>query len=315
MINLKDLKYLVAVADYQHFGKAANAAFVSQPTLSGQIKKLEERLQVKIFERTTRGVHITPIGQKIIAEARQIADHVQNIENYAAAQSDILFGELKLGIIPTIAPYLVPHFLTQALTDHPELNLSIHEDKTETLYTMLSDFQLDVAIVATDIPSEHFEEIILYDEEFLLACPKTHPLSKLDCVDARDICPEELLLLPEGHCLRDQTLEICELSKEVALGQADLRAAGLQTVIELVRAGKGYTFLPQLAACNMIGPSDMMSIRPFSPKPSRKVRMVFRKSFPRIPCLKALADLIMSSESLDENINFTCGTPSPGSCS
>jgi len=193
-MNLKDLKYLVAVADHLHFSKAADAVFISQPTLSGQIKKLEQRLQVTIFERTTRGVSITPIGEKIIAEARQTMAHAKNIENLAANQSGILCGELKLGIIPTIAPYLVPHFLSQALADYPELNLSLHEDKTETLYAMLDNFTIDAAITATEIPPANIEEIKLYRESFLLLCPTTHPLSNKSCIEAQDINPEDILL-------------------------------------------------------------------------------------------------------------------------
>ncbi|MBL4852701.1 MAG: LysR family transcriptional regulator [Robiginitomaculum sp.] len=302
-MNLKDLKYLVAVADHLHFGKAADAVFISQPTLSGQIKKLEEQLQVTIFERTTRGVNITGIGEKIIAEARQIMTHAQNIENLASAQSDILCGELKLGIIPTIAPYLVPHFLSQTLTDHPKLTLSLHEDKTETLYAMLANFTIDAAIIATEIPPGNIEEIELYSEEFLLLCPATHPLSsKKTRIEAHDISPEDLLLLPEGHCLRDQTLELCKLNNEAVSGQVDLRDAGLQTVIELVRADRGYTFLPKLAASNLNDQAGPTSLKRFSPKPTRTVRMIFRKSFPRKLCLEALSKLISTSPSLGKDL-------------
>ncbi len=299
-MNLKDLKYLVAVADHQHFGKAADAVFISQPTLSGQIKKLEEQLQITIFERTTRGVNITAIGEKIIGEARQIMAHAQNIENLAAAQSDILCGELKLGIIPTIAPYLVPHFLTRTLTDHPKLALSLHEDKTDALYAMLANFTIDAAITATEIPPENIDEIKLYNEEFLFLCPATHPLSKKPRIVAHDINPEELLLLPEGHCLRDQTLELCQLSNEAVSGQADLSDAGLQTVIELVRAGRGYTFLPKLAASTLNDQTGLVSLKRFSPKPTRTVRMVFRKSFPRKLCLEALAKIISTAPNLGQ---------------
>ncbi len=301
-MNLKDLKYLVAVADHQHFGKAADAVFISQPTLSGQIKKLEERLQVTIFERTTRGVNITPIGAKIIAEARQIMAHAQNIENLAAAQSDILCGEVKLGIIPTIAPYLVPHFLAQALADHPKLALSLHEDKTEALYEMLANFTIDAAIIATEIPPENIEEIELYREEFLLLCPQGHPLSRKSSIEAHDINPEDLLLLPDGHCLRDQTLELCKLNNDAVSGQADLRDAGLQTVIELVRAGRGYTFLPKLATGALNDQTGSTFLRHFSPKPQRVVRIIFRKSFPRKSCLAALAKLISSAPSLNNDL-------------
>ncbi|MBL1430490.1 MAG: LysR family transcriptional regulator [Robiginitomaculum sp.] len=301
-MNLRDLKYLVAVADHLHFGKAADAVFISQPTLSGQIKKLEERLQVTIFERTTRGVNITPIGEKIIAEARQTMAHAQNIENLAANQSGVLCGELRLGIIPTIAPYLVPHFLSQALADYPKLTLSLHEDKTETLYAMLDNFTIDAAIIATEIPPENIEEIELYRESFLLLCPTTHPLSNKSCIEAQDINPKDLLLLPEGHCLRDQTLELCKLSNEELSGQADLRDAGLQTVIELVRGGRGYTFLPKLATNNLNDQTGSVALKRFSPKPERVVRLIFRKSFPRKSCLKALAKLISSAPSLAKDL-------------
>jgi len=301
-MNLKDLKYLVAVADHLHFGKAADAVFISQSTLSGQIKKLEEQLQVTIFERTTRGVNITPIGEKIIGEARQIMTHAQKIVHLAAAQSDILCGELKLGIIPTIAPYLVPHFLSQSLADHPRMTLSLHEDKTEALYAMLANFTIDAAIIATEIPPENIEEIELYHEDFLFLCPTAHPLSNKSCIEAQDINPEDLLLLPEGHCLRDQTLELCKLNNEVVSGQADLRDAGLQTVIELVRAGRGYTFLPKLATGALNDQTGSTSLKRFSPQPKRTVRMVFRKSFPRKSCLVALAKLISSAPSLNNDL-------------
>ncbi len=288
---------MVAVADHRHFGRAANAVFVSQPTLSGQIKKLEERLGLKIFERTTRGVSITPIGEQIIAEARCAIKHSQNIENLAAAQSETLSGEIRLGIIPTISPYLVPYFLTEAINSYPDMSLSLHEDKTETLLAMLEASNIDAAIIATDELAENLQEIELYSEEFLFLCPAGHDLAKKPEIVANDIIAEELLLLPEGHCLRDQTLELCHIDSRVASKQLDLTDAGLQTVIELVRTGKGYSFLPKLAAIQL-GKTDNLLVKQFLPKPERLVRMVFRKSFPRKSCLHALSGLISDTPKL-----------------
>ncbi len=304
-MNLKDLKYLIAVADEQHFGRAANVACVSQPTLSGQIKKLEKRLGVMIFERSTRGVKVTPTGQLIITKARHIIEHAQEIENIASTQSSAMTGPLSLGLIPTIAPYLVPHFLNQTLSAFPELEMSINEDFTDNLLDMLDDFQIDAAILATDTPVDRFIEIPLYDEEFFLVCQQQHPLASVGTVQAADIVPADLLLLSEGHCLRDQTLELCRLNDTAHKGPLDLRAASLQTLIELVRAGRGYTLLPKLAALPISSRSDLLHLVQIEPRPKRHVRLVFRKSFPRESSLKIFATSIRSSQSLTEALSAT----------
>lgn len=299
-MNIKDLKYIVAIAEHQHFGKAADAANVSQPTLSGQVKKLEERLGVTIFERSTRGVSTTPIGETIVAKARQIVENVQEIELIASTQSDVLSGALSVGLIPTVAPFLVPHFLIQTLNIFPELKLAILEDQTDNLLQMLENFQIDAAILATDTPSDQFEEIALYQEEFFLLCSKSHPFSKQTNVQMSDIAPIDLLLLSEGHCLRDQTLELCNMNDRNECGPADLRAASLQTLIELVRAGRGYTLLPQLAALPISKRSDLLHLCRIEPRPSRDLRLVFRKSYPRKSSLEALAATIKSSKDLSK---------------
>lgn len=297
-MNINDLKYLVAVADHRHFGRAANAACVSQPTLSGQIKKLEERLGVMIFERSTRGVQVTSAGEQIIKKARHIMEDVQEIETIASAQNGVMSGPLTLGLIPTIAPYLLPHFLNRTLEAYPDLTLTVQEDFTDNLLDMLEDFKIDAAILATDTPSDRFEEIPLYHEEFFLACRSGHPLSSKPHVDMETIAPADLLLLSEGHCLRDQTLELCKISERQDSGPVDLRAASLQTLVELVRAGRGYTLLPKLAAVPISARSDKLHLVQIKPAPSRHVRLVFRKSFSRKVSMAELAKSLQNSRTL-----------------
>ncbi|MGJ8562513.1 MAG: LysR substrate-binding domain-containing protein [Alphaproteobacteria bacterium] len=302
-MNINDLKYLVAVADHRHFGRAANAACVSQPTLSGQIKKLEDRLGVIIFERSTRGVKITPAGELIVNKARLVMEQVTGIETIASAQNGVMSGPLSLGLIPTIAPYLLPHFLNQTLAAYPDLTLSIHEDFTDNLLGMLEDFKIDAAILATETSQDQFEEIPLYEEEFYLVCQKGHALSAKKTVAMTTIAPADLLLLSEGHCLRDQTLELCQLSETNSGSPVDLRAASLQTLVELVRAGRGYTLVPKLAALPMSERSERLHLVQITPRPSRQIRLVCRKSFSRKTTLAALADRLKQSQSLHTALN------------
>jgi LysR family hydrogen peroxide-inducible transcriptional activator len=293
-MNLRDLKYIIAVAETHHFGRAAERCFVSQPTLSGQIKKLEEELGVAIFERTNRSVEITPIGEAILAQARQIVEHAEAIEQLAEAQQDPLAGPLRVGAIPTLSPYLMPLILKPLKEQHPQLKLILSEEMTDTLLRRLRDHEIDTALLATPVEEPDLEVIPLFDEPFWLAHPRNHPFYNKDTITQDDLDNTELLLLSEGHCLAQQAMELCHMKERHNQGEmADLRAASLETLLQLVGAGFGSTLVPALAMRGSWMTDSGIVVRPLDlPDAYRRVVMVFRHSFPRRPALEALAQTI-----------------------
>ena len=200
-MNLRDLKYIIAVAETRHFGKAAERCFVSQPTLSGQIKKLEEELGVTIFERTQRSVEVTPVGEAILEHARQIMEQVEVIEQLAQAQQDPLAGPLRIGAIPTLSPYLMPLILLPLKQQIPQMKLVLSEELTETLLVRLRNHEIDAALLATPVEEQDLETLPLFDEPFWLAYPRQHPFYAKEKITRRDLDSVNLLLLAEGHCL------------------------------------------------------------------------------------------------------------------
>jgi LysR family hydrogen peroxide-inducible transcriptional activator len=294
-MNIRDLKYAVAVADHGHFGRAAEACFVGQPTLSAQLRKLEDELGVTLFERTKRSVAITPIGTEIVAHARSLLGMAALIEETAEASRDPLSGPLRLGMIPTIGPYLTPTLLPSLRHGLPKVALDLSEDMTEVLERRLLDGEIDAAILATEVADRRLTDIKLFDEPFWIALPGGHPLAVLDDVALKDIAAEELLLLEEGHCLSDQVVSFCAAAFRTG-PKVSTQHTSLMTILALVGAGAGVTLVPALSlAGSWVTDSGIALRKEKARKAYRTVRVAFRASFPRRPLLEKFADIVCAS--------------------
>ena len=293
-MNFRDLEYLVAVSETLHFGQAAQRCFVSQPTLSGQIHKLEEELGATLFERTNRSVHITAIGQKIVGHARQILEQVEVIRSLGSDQNDLLTGPLRIGAIHTLSPYLVPLFMLELQQQHPELSLELTEATTDQLIAKLRDHQLDGALLATSPLADDLKEIQLFKEPFWLAHPRDHHFYNQDEVSLADLKDEKVLLLSEEHCLSEQIISACKIDgRDSANPLPRLNASSLETLVQLVGMGLGITLVPALSVHGGRLATDKVILREVSiPQAIRQVRLVYRQTFPRQPALGALSEII-----------------------
>ncbi len=286
-MNLRDLRYLVALADLRHFGRAAEACFVSQPTLSTQLKKLEEELDVALIERTSRQVMLTDIGREIAARARTVLREADEIKALAKRTRDPEAGMVRLGVFPTLGPYLLPHVVPNVRAKFPNLTLLLTEEKTETLLRQLRDGRLDAAIMAAPIDDPQLAHLDLFSEDFVLAMPKSHPLAKRKRIALADLVDEELLLLEDGHCLRDHALDVCQLAG--AIETRSFRATSLETLRQMVAGGVGITLLPALAVAPPVATSDNVQIVRFSGEPPhRQVALFWRRSSALGPFLERL---------------------------
>jgi LysR family hydrogen peroxide-inducible transcriptional activator len=296
-MNLRDLKYIVAVAESHHFGKAAQRCFVSQPTLSGQIKKLEDELGVTIFERSNRAVEITPAGEAILAHARLILEQADVIQQLARAHQDPLAGPLRIGVIPTLSPYLMPLILVPLRKQYPQMQPVLSEELTDTLLQRLRDHEIDVALLATAVPQQEFDTMPLFVEPFWIAYPSKHRFYTKDRITLRDLDHENLLLLAEGHCLAEQAMDICQIHERQTQGEmADLRASSLETLIQLVGAGFGTTLVPALAMRGSWTTDSGVVAQPLAIRgAARRVSLVYRHSFPRHAALRAFASTILDN--------------------
>ena len=294
-MNLRDLKYIIAVADTRHFGKAAQRCFVSQPTLSGQIRKLEDELGVAIFERTNRSVRVTAVGEEILRHARQMIEQADAIRSVSAAQRDPLAGPLRIGAIPTISPYLMPLILVPLKQQHPQLRLVLSEETTERLLQRLHNHEIDAALLATEVKDRDLKAIALFDEPFWIAYPRDHPFYLKEQITRKDLDNTELLLLAEGHCLAQQVRDLCHLQdREMGGEMADLRASSLETLLQLVGAGFGSTLVPALAMRGSWTTDSGVVARKLEIRGAqRRVSLVSRSSYPRKQALTALAEVIM----------------------
>ena len=292
-MNLQELTYFVAVAEHRHFGRAAQACNVSQPTLSGQLLKLEQQLGVTLFERNNRRVSITPVGEQILEHARRALEEAGLVESLAETSRDQLVGPLKLGVIPTLAPYLIPLILGPLREAYPRLTIELWEDITVSLLERLRSQRLDAALLATEIPESDLTTVDLFDEPFLAALPASHRLASRKKIDVADLA-DDLLVLADGHCLAGQAREACGRSRRSgdAHPQRALQAASLETLANLVAAGYGTTLAPQLAASSM--ERRGVVLRPLAAKPSRTIRLASRPTFPRPRALQALVRIIMA---------------------
>lgn len=309
-MNLRDLKYIVAVADTQHFGRAADRCFVSQPTLSGQIKKMEEELGVAIFERSNRSVEVTPAGKAILALARQMLEHADAITQIARAHQDPLAGPLRIGAIPTLSPYLLPLILQPLKKRYPQTKLVLSEELTAVLLERLRNHEIDAALLATPVDDPSFAATPLFDEPFWIAYPQRHPFQEKEKITRRDLDRPDLLLLAEGHCLASQAMDLCRLQERDGRGDlADLRAASLETVLQLVGAGFGCTLVPALALRGAwTSDGGIIATKLELPDAHRRVSLVFRQRFPRRDALDAFAALIL--EHLPKTVHSIVSTKS-----
>jgi LysR family hydrogen peroxide-inducible transcriptional activator len=296
-MNLRDLQYLVALADTQHFGRAAERCCVSQPTLSGQVKKLEQDLGVTLFERTKRRVEATPQGDAIIRQARQVLEQADALRQLAQSYQDPLAGPLRLGVIPTLSPYLMPLILKPLNKQYPQTKLVLSEELTDVLLTRLGKHEIDAALLATPVDNPDFESISLFDEPFWLVHPRRHSLSDKKVIKQPDLDRADLLLLSEGHCLAEQAMAVCHLHERNSHGDmADLRAASLETLLQMVGAGFGCTLLPALALKTAAARDSGIITRQLQlPDTYRTVSLVYRRSFPRREVLEAFAGIVLGN--------------------
>ncbi|HRA35361.1 MAG TPA: LysR substrate-binding domain-containing protein [Acidimicrobiales bacterium] len=291
-MNLRDLAYLVAVADHRHFGRAAEACFVSQPTLSTQIKKLETELGVSLVERNPRHILLTPAGDQVVARARAMLQQADDIRGIAQLAKDPESGSIRLGLFPTLAPYLLPHVVPAIHARFPHLELLLVEEKTEVVMARLRSGELDAGVLALPVGHEGLHMQPLFTEEFVLAVPADHPLADAGGpVDLSVLTTEDLLLLEEGHCLRDQALEVCRLSG--SRERRGFRATSLETLRQMVAAGVGVTLLPELAVQPPVPPSDDIVLLRFAPPaPSRQIALVWRETSTYEALLPELATML-----------------------
>lgn len=292
-MNLRDLKYLVAVADTRHFGRAAEACFVSQPTLSTQIRKLEDFLGVTLIERNNRQVLLTSIGEKVVAQAREVLRNSDQLVRLAREASDPFGGEFRLGIIPTIAPYLLPNILPAIREAYPGLQVQLVEAQTATITESLRAGRLDALILALPVEGESFRTLPLYDEPFYLALAPAHPLHRLNSVRSRDLQEMDILLLEDGHCLRDQALEVCK--QQDARENSNFSASSLETLRHMVAANIGITLMPELAMNEHDRSVRYIPFEPGNDAPHRTVGLVWRSTSTREPLLHGLAEIIRAT--------------------
>lgn len=306
-MTLTELKYIVAVARERHFGRAAEACFVSQPTLSVAIRKLEDELGVTLFERGGTEVGVTPIGQRIVAQAQKVLEESASIKEIARQGHDPLAGALRVGVIHTVGPYLLPRLVPAQIERTPQMPLVLQENFTVRLLELLRQGEIDCAIMALPLPEAGLVMQPLYDEQFVVAVPHDHELANVKAIDAQDLKKQNMLLLGSGHCFRDQVLEVCpELSRFSAATdgiQRTFEGSSLETIRHMVAAGIGVTVLPVTAvpdaSAGATTGKNLLRYIPFAGQvPDRRIVLAWRRSFPRLAAVEALAQAV-----------YACGLP------
>ena len=287
-MNLRDLKYLVAVAKEQHFARAAEKSFVSQPTLSMQIKKLEDELGVQIFERSQKNFLVTKVGKEIIKKAEVILREAEEIKNIAQNSKDPFSGELRIGAFPTLASYFFPKVIGKISKKFPQLKLLLIEEKTEELLRKLQNGEIDAAFIAMPVLNETLLSQKIFEEDFLLAVPSNHALAKKKKIESKDLKGQSLMLLEEGHCLRNQALEACSMLG--AFEQQDFRASSLETLRQMVISGAGITLMPKIA----VRTEDKISYIKIDHAPKRTIGLYWRKSSTRKSLIEEIIKIAKS---------------------
>jgi len=300
-MTLTELRYVVAVARERHFGRAAEASFVSQPTLSVAIKKLEEELGVTLFERSAGEVVPTLIGARIVEQAQRVLEQAAAIKEIAKSGQDPLQGPLKLGVIYTIAPYLLPQLVRHLHRRAPQMPLLLQENYTERLRELLKQGDIDCAVLALPFEEPGFAIEPVYDETFVVAVPRAHPWAKRKSVGASELKREHMVLLGPGHCFRDHVLEVCPDAGRYAADaegiQKTFEGSSLETIRQMVASGVGITVLPASSVPAKLPRDSLLAYLPFTrPAPERRVALVYRKSFPRLAAVKAVARAIQACE-------------------
>lgn len=290
-MNLRAMQYLVTLADVRHFSKAAERCHVSQPTLSTQIRKLEEELDVQLVERSPRRVMLTEVGEEVVERARALLAEVGEIKAIARRSRDPHSGTLRLGIFPTLAPYYLPHVVPELRRRFPRLTLRLFEEKTEDVISMLLQGRLDAGLLALPVDVDQLVTRVLFEEPFVLALNDQHPLARHDVITMAQLEDQELLLLEDGHCLRDHALEVCQLVG--AHEKLDFHATSMETLRQMVAAGTGITLMPVLAIKPPVAQTENLAIRRFDPPaPTRRIALVWRKSSALTGFLEELAEVL-----------------------
>jgi LysR family hydrogen peroxide-inducible transcriptional activator len=290
-MNLRAFHYLVTLADVRHFSKAAELCYVSQPTLSTQIRKLEEELDVQLVERSPRKVMLTEVGEEVVERARAMLAEADSIKAIARRSKDPHSGTLRIGIFPTLAPYFLPHVVPEIRRQFPRLTLRLFEEKTEDVITMLRQGRLDAGLLALPVDDDQLTARSLFEEPFVLAVPEAHALGTKKTITLEDLENQELLLLEDGHCLREQALEVCQLSG--AHEKLDFHATSMETLRQMVAAGTGITLMPVMAVKPPVAHTDNLVTRPFrQPGPKRTIALVWRKSSALGGFLEELAGIL-----------------------
>lgn len=300
--SIKQLKYLVALSEAGHFGRAAEACFITQPSLSAAISELENLLGAQLVERNKRQVLMTPLGKEVVSRARRILQEVDELTTMAQAATEPLSGPIRIGVIPTIGPYLLPDVMMLVKGGFPKLQPFLREDQTGTLIDLLSAGKLDLALIALPIEENWLEEFDLFEDPFVFACSPDNPLTHKAHLEIADIKDEKLLLLEDGHCLRDQALEICQ--KAGWNKSADFQANSLSTLVQMVAAGAGATLLPEMSLEVEARRPDLLKIIPFeNPVPVRRIGMVWRRSSARKREYRQLAAYLRDSLAPRRQVN------------
>jgi LysR family hydrogen peroxide-inducible transcriptional activator len=308
-MTLTELKYIVAVARERHFGRAAEACFVSQPTLSVAIKKLEDELNVQIFERGTSEVSVTPVGDQIVAQAQRVLEQTLAIKEIAKQGKDPLIGPLRLGVIYTIGPYLLPSLVKRMIDATPQMPLMLQENYTLRLIELLKQGELDVAVMALPFPETGLMVRPLYDEPFVVAVPRGHAWENRESVSNDDLKHETMLLLGSGHCFRDHVLGVCpelmRFSQSADGIQKTFEGSSLETIRHMVASGVGITVLPRTSVSDAYmndrnvqrtDASMLRYLRFDAPVPERRVVLAWRKSFTRMPAIEAVCEAILDCD-------------------
>lgn len=291
-MTITQLQYVLAVAEHRNFTLAAEKCFVTQPTLSMQIQKVEDELGVLIFDRSKKPIQLTDIGQKIVTQAKNIVNESDRIKDIVDQQKGFIGGEFRLGIIPTVMPTLLPMFLKSFTNRYPKVKLVIEELNTEEIITRLKNGHLDAAIAATPLEEEKIKEIVLYFEPFVAYIPETHPMAQKKEIEPRDLNIDEILLLQDGHCFRDGILNLCKTSGSGDRNHFQIESGSFETLIKLADEGLGTTLLPYLHTLDL-KESDRHKIHPFKdPKPSREVSLIYPKTELKIHIIDALRAVI-----------------------
>ncbi|MEJ6792184.1 MAG: hydrogen peroxide-inducible genes activator [Lacinutrix sp.] len=293
-MTITQLSYVLAVAEQQNFTKAAEKCFVTQPTLSMQIQKLEDQLDILIFDRSKKPIELTEVGKKIVNQARNIVNESNRIQDIVDQQKGFIGGEFKLGIIPTVMPTLLPMFLKNFIKKYPKVKLKIEELTTEEIITRINDGHLDAAIAATPLENDSIKERVLYFEPFMAYIPQNHRLNGKKTISTEDLDIEDMLLLEDGHCFRDGVINLCRAFKDQNEDNFQLESGSIETLIKLSNEGLGMTLLPYLHTLD-INKKTRINLKEFNaPSPAREVSIIYHKSELKMQIIEALQDVIAS---------------------